>query len=182
MFKSIGDVMSTGLTDLAEIGFAAALQGIFNTEGIDVRSGLQQLGNQVSFQIGNYLQQVGKDLIFAGGVQKLIDKAAAGLAAIGGGAGAIYAGIAAFAAGTAIKAGARNRRASISRGITSANPTNRATNQTPNTLGTFGGGTVVRPINIIIGGRLEADGDKLIAVINAAESRNVRVTGRRKLV
>ena len=40
---------------------------------------------------------------------------------------------------------------------------------------------IVRPINININGKLIADGNQLIAVLNSSEQKNIRITGRRGL-
>ena len=187
-FETLNDIALNGIKELSEIGLAEALQNVFSTEGIDTRLGLQELGTQIAFQLGDFIQQLGVQLILAAGAKKLIDEGILSLATFLGGTGALIAGITAYAAGTAIKAGARNRSAAISnfsgRGGGSFGGGGIRTVGTPPTLSLNAptSGTTVQPININIIGRLEADGSQLIAVINAAEQKNVRVTGRRQLV
>ena len=57
-----------------------------------------------------------------------------------------------------------------------------APSYTPVSVGTAANNIIDRSVNINIVGRLEAEGSKLVAVIQAEQFKNVRVTGRRQLV
>ena len=186
-FKKIANTLLDATDNLAEIGLAKLFEKAFNTKGIDTKLELQQLGNQVAFQIGDFLQQTGKTLILAGGLQELIDKALLALGTIGSGATLLAAGGLAYAAGTAIKAGARNRGANIGRftgsgsgGGGSGNISNVG-NPPTLSLNAPTSSTVVQPINLNLSGGWVVRGSDLITVINSADEKNVKVLGKRLL-
>lgn len=80
-----------------------------------------------------------------------------------GGLGAIAAGIALVALGTAVKTGLSN----VAGGNYSASP-----NVASSGYGYGGGDYETRDVNIHVSGKLEADGDSLVAVINDTNNRN----------
>ena len=179
-FTNLSNIMQDGLLELTEIGFAEAFQNIFNTEGIDTKLGLQQLGNSVAMQLGDYIQQLGHSLVLAGGAKELIDKGITKLATFLGGAGAIAAGVVAIGIGSAIKAGARNRASQIN----AVGGGSTAPGGLPNTnlpggipINPRGGGGNVNVVNIVLQPGLSNTGQVLLRVIKNADSRNVRITG-----
>ena len=152
-------------------GISAVLNGLADS----IIQGDNRLGVALH-QFGLSLIKLGTAQIALGLVEKLAETLGAGKIATG--SILIGAGIA-LSAATAGVARSSTNATSAATGFVSPSVPNVPSVPTPTSNGISSN---IQPVNINIVGRWEVEGYKLISVINAAEQKNLRVTGRRQLI